>query len=95
MKTPNSEEKYSNRPLIKPSKEKILRVFESIAILVLIVEISSEKQISLPNKSFPNSQIAKETFEFMSIIKFTIKNEKFIQIPNKTNLIKKLKGDSV
>ena len=82
-------------PFIKPSKEKILREFVSMAILVLIVLINSEKQMSFWNKVSPKLRIASEMLEFMSTTNSIKKKEKFIAIPNKINLMRKLKGASV
>ena len=81
-------------PLINPSMEKILREFVSIAILVLIVLINSEKQIFLLNKFDPKALIASDTLEFKLRIISKRKKEKFIQIPHKINFIIKLKGVS-
>ena len=63
--------------LINPSTEKIFKEFASTAIFVLIVFISSEKQISLSKRFFPSSLIAKDMYEFKSNIISIIKNEKF------------------
>lgn len=82
-------------PLINPSREKISIELVSIEILVFIVEINSEKQIFLLNKFSPRDLIARETLEFKSKINSNIEKEKFIAIPNKINLIIKLKGASV
>ena len=72
--------------------EKIFKELEFIAIFVFIVLINSEKHISLSKRLSPISLIAKETLEFKSKTISKIKNEKFMQIPNKTIFIIKLNG---
>ena len=66
----------------------------SIEIFLLIVNISSEKQISLLNKDSPKLWIAKLIFEKISIKKDKRKYEKFIHIPQSINFIRKLCGCS-
>ena len=80
---------------INPSIEKIFKELEFIAIFVFIVLINSEKHISLSKRLSPISLIAKETLEFKSKTISKIKNEKFMQIPNKTIFIIKLNGWSI
>ena len=61
---------------IKPSTEKIFNELVSIDIEVLIVFISSAKQISFLNKFSPRLLIAKDILEFKSKIICKIKKEK-------------------
>ena len=83
-----------NEPFIRPSKEKMLIELVLRDIVVFIVRINSEKEISFLNKSLPRLQIAKEIFEFKSKINCIIKNEQFIEMPNSINFIIKLNGVS-
>ena len=92
-KTRLSKERL-NVLFIKPSTEKIFKELVSTEIWVFIVFINWEKLISELNKLFPKLLIAKEILEFKSKSSWTIKNEKFIQIPNKIIFIIKLKGES-
>lgn len=68
-------------PLIKPSTEKILREFELMEILELILLINSEKQIEFLKRFSPKFRIAKEILEFKSKNSSRMKNEKFMLMP--------------
>ena len=72
----------------------MFKEFVSIAMLVFIVVINSEKQIFLLNKLSPTFLIAKDIFELMSRMFSIIKKEKFMAIPHKINFIIKLNGVS-
>ena len=83
------------KPFINPSNVKISIEDVSIEIFELIFKINSEKQIFLLNKFSPKSLIAKEILENISKNWPNKKYEKFIQIPQIINLIKKLWGCSI
>lgn len=82
-------------PFSKPSNENMSIDEVFTEIFVFISKINSEKQIFLLNKSSPKFLIAKEILEKISKNCDNKKYEKFIQIPQIINLIKKLWGFSI
>ena len=82
-------------PLIRPSIVKIFNEEVSTEIVVLIFEMSVEKQMVLWNKSSPILRIKREILDINSMKISTIKKEEFMQIPNKIIFIKKLEGLSI